>query len=98
MPVWRFRTHDDARRALWLDPGDPRIGHALDTVLSLAQLAPTAHPPRGTGPPANRGLRPRRLIGILAVRGDSRMGSFVMPNSRTVKGVDGSQTRWSTRR
>jgi hypothetical protein len=25
MPVRKFRTLDDARRSLWLEPGDPRI-------------------------------------------------------------------------
>ncbi len=47
VPVWKFRSHDEARRALWLEPDDPRIGAAIDTVLGFARLGPQVPPPRG---------------------------------------------------
>ena len=36
MPVQKFRTFEDARRALWLSPEDPRI---LVRMRRLAQMA-----------------------------------------------------------
>lgn len=36
MPVQKFRTHEEARRALWLFPGDPRIPRTMRRVLSMA--------------------------------------------------------------
>lgn len=35
MPVQRFRTHEEARRALWIAPGDPRIPRKLQGWLEL---------------------------------------------------------------
>lgn len=35
-PIQKFRTHEEARQALWLAPGDPRIPKRLRRVLSMA--------------------------------------------------------------
>ena len=46
MPVRKFATHDDVRRAQALDPGDPRIPERLRQVLHMgAQLYPVVRPP-----------------------------------------------------
>jgi len=47
MPVEKFRTHEEARRALWLSPGDPRIMGSLRGVLSMAIGLYPVHRPRG---------------------------------------------------
>jgi hypothetical protein len=39
MPVWKFRSFEDARRALWLEPGDPSIPQKLDFVLYMAGVS-----------------------------------------------------------
>ncbi len=44
MGVEKFRTFEAARRALWLEPGDPRI---LDRLRRLAELAPERRRPAG---------------------------------------------------
>ena len=43
MGVQRFRTFDEARRALWLDAGDPSI---LERMRRLKALAATRRPVR----------------------------------------------------
>jgi len=40
MPVQKFRTLDDARRALWLAPEDPRL------LPRMKRLGDMAHSPR----------------------------------------------------
>ena len=45
MPVTKFKTFDDARRALWLDSGDPKI---LEHMKRLSELA-RPRPPRPHG-------------------------------------------------
>ena len=52
MPVQKFRTFDDARRALWLPPGDARIAQRM------RHLARMAGPPR----PVQRGVSRVRTI------------------------------------
>jgi hypothetical protein len=48
MPVYRFRTLDEARRALWLKPGDPRLERVTRWVWALAaELAGPLRLPRG---------------------------------------------------
>ena len=48
MPVQRFRTLDDARRALWLKPGDPKLERAVKWVWALsAELTAPYVQPRG---------------------------------------------------
>ncbi len=48
MPVFRFKTHEDAQRSLWKKPGDPVIGPTLRALWSLsAALAGDLAPPRG---------------------------------------------------
>lgn len=48
MPVFRFKTHEDAQRALWREPGDPQIGPTIQALLSLsAALVGDFVPPRG---------------------------------------------------
>jgi hypothetical protein len=42
--VEKFRTFEDARRALWLEAGDPRI---LERLRTLADLAGVLDGPRG---------------------------------------------------
>jgi len=45
MPVQKFRTHEEARRALWLSPGDPRIPRRMRHVYHVAiGLYPLARP------------------------------------------------------
>lgn len=43
MAVQKFRTFDDARRALWLSPDDPCI---LERMRRLARMARTRRPVR----------------------------------------------------
>ena len=43
MPVQKFRTLDDARRALWLAPDDPRI---LARMRRLGELSRSRRPVR----------------------------------------------------
>jgi hypothetical protein len=47
MPVERFRSHEEARRALWLSPGDPRIPMRLRRVPSMAAGLYPLDRPRG---------------------------------------------------
>jgi len=48
MSVQRFRTLEDARRALWLKPGDPRLERIIAWVWALsAELMGNQPPPRG---------------------------------------------------
>lgn len=42
MPVRKFRTFDEARDALWLASGDPRILPRLRRLAQLARPAPVA--------------------------------------------------------
>ncbi|MEO8602116.1 MAG: hypothetical protein ABI629_06025 [bacterium] len=44
MPVQRFRTFEEARRALWRESGDPAI---LEHMKRLGELARTVPRPRG---------------------------------------------------
>lgn len=48
MPVYRYKTHEEAHRALWLEPGDPRIFRRLRALLQLTNwLVGEYIPPRG---------------------------------------------------
>lgn len=48
MPVYRYKSHEDARRAQWRKPGDPQIGPTLRALLSLSSaLTDGLAPPRG---------------------------------------------------
>lgn len=48
MPIWRFRTFEEAERALWVEPGDPAILRRMNAVWSMAQpILAVAPPPRG---------------------------------------------------
>jgi len=40
MPVQKFRTFEEARRALWMAPGDPLILEHMKRLGELAQLRP----------------------------------------------------------
>ncbi len=40
MPVQRFRTFEDARRALWLAPGDPQIFEHMKRLGGMVQSRP----------------------------------------------------------
>lgn len=44
MPVQRFRTFEDARRALWREPGEPSILQHMKRIAELARPVPC---PRG---------------------------------------------------
>jgi hypothetical protein len=47
MPLQRFRDFDEARRALWVQPGDPSLVPRIRSLWEFARrLAPGA-PPRG---------------------------------------------------
>ncbi len=41
MPVQKFRTFADARRALWLPQGDARIGERMRHLARMAGPSPT---------------------------------------------------------
>jgi len=48
MTVSRYRTLEDARRALWLQPGDPRLLRTIQWVWAFAaELAGQLPQPRG---------------------------------------------------
>ena len=48
MPVFRYKTHEDAQRALWRKPGDPQIGPTLRALWSLSfGLVGDCKPSRG---------------------------------------------------
>lgn len=49
MPIQRFRTQEEARQALWLPSGDPRIGPRLRQLWAFARrlLPPGRKFPRG---------------------------------------------------
>lgn len=48
MPVQRFESFEDARRALWLDAGDPRLGERIRRLWERSRrLAPPLGIPRG---------------------------------------------------
>jgi hypothetical protein len=54
MPVWKFRSFEEARRALWVEPGDPTLGPRLRAVWEFgARLYPRVAP---------RGVRKFRSI------------------------------------
>lgn len=40
MPVRKFRTFEEAREAMWLPSGDPRILAQLQRLAQLARCAP----------------------------------------------------------
>jgi len=45
MPVRKFRTFDDARRGLWLAPGDPKLTVRIRALWKrAARLAPSSIP------------------------------------------------------
>lgn len=45
MPLQRFRDFDEARRALWVEPGDPRLVPRIRSLWAFARrLAPGAAP------------------------------------------------------
>jgi hypothetical protein len=74
MPVTKFRSFEEARRALWMTPGDPLI---LDRMKRLGELArprpvrrgvfrysPSKTPKRRSTPPvAHGGLRWAQAVG-----------------------------------
>ena len=43
MPVQKFRTFEDARRALWMTPGDPLILERMQRLGELAHPRPVRH-------------------------------------------------------
>ena len=46
MPVFKYRTHEEAHRARWLEPGDPRLHRRLAFVLGMGSwLFPRERPP-----------------------------------------------------
>lgn len=47
MPVQKFRTHEEARRALWLSPGDPQIPRRMRTAFHMAIWLYPVTRPRG---------------------------------------------------
>jgi hypothetical protein len=48
MPVYRFRTLEEARRALWLESGDPKLERVIRWVWGLAaEMAGPSGAPRG---------------------------------------------------
>lgn len=47
MPIERYRNLEDARKALWLQPGSPALAREWDALYRLSTLAPAAPPIRG---------------------------------------------------
>lgn len=47
MPVERFRTFEDARRAGWLEPGDPKLARRMAWVFAWTTRMAREAPPRG---------------------------------------------------
>jgi len=47
MPVQKFNSHEEARRALWVPRGDPRIPRMIQRVLSIAHGLYPLDRPRG---------------------------------------------------
>ena len=47
MPIRRFRTHDDARRALWCDSDDPTLHRRIARLWSAARRLAAPRIPRG---------------------------------------------------
>ena len=48
MPVYRFKTFEEARRAQWREPGDPEIVEILRVLWAFSDsLAGDFTPPRG---------------------------------------------------
>lgn len=45
MPIYRFQTHEEAERALWLEPGDPRIPRVLRFLWSVGSVLTLRFPP-----------------------------------------------------
>ena len=45
MPVYRYRTHEEAHRARWKWPGDPQLGRMMGQALHMgARMWPLARP------------------------------------------------------
>ena len=59
MPVYRYRSLEEAQRALWLEPGDPRIARIAEWLweFSASLLGPAQHMDFG-----QRGLKKFRSI------------------------------------
>jgi len=59
MPVYRYRSFEEAEHALWLKPGDPRIGRVTAWIwaFSTALLGPAQYMDFG-----QRGLKKFRSI------------------------------------
>jgi hypothetical protein len=48
MPVWKYRTFEEAERALWVSPDDPTLHRRMNAVWSLGQpIYAVLPPPRG---------------------------------------------------
>ena len=48
MPISRFRTFEEATRALWVAPRDPALFRGMEAVWSMARaILDVAPPPRG---------------------------------------------------
>ena len=47
MPVQRFRSYDDARRALWCDRNDPRLHVRIATLWAASRRLVARQIPRG---------------------------------------------------
>ncbi|MHB2018383.1 MAG: hypothetical protein ACYCW6_15665 [Candidatus Xenobia bacterium] len=47
MPVWRFKSHQEAERALWVPPGDASLVGTWRALMSFSVLAPQCPPVRG---------------------------------------------------
>lgn len=46
MPVFKYRTHEEAHRARWLAPGDPRLPRLIVSLMGMADfLCPVERPP-----------------------------------------------------
>ncbi len=75
MPVYKFRTLDEASRALWAEPGDPRLGERLQQLYASADCMCPVHRPPGV-------RRFRSLAEAAADRATWRHSAPVAPTRR----------------
>jgi|GEM_PF-3206716 len=47
MTIWRFKSYEEAQRAMWLEPNDPSLVRRIQAAWSLARLFPLPSPERG---------------------------------------------------
>lgn len=76
MTLQRFRDFEEARRALWLEPGDPRLAARIRSLWAFAsRLTPGAAP---------RGLRRFRAI----EEANLEREAWIVARARALRGAE----------